>query len=305
MGDTTQRFQLLGKIIITGKLKTRTGLHIGGSKSSLTIGGIDNSVIRDAKDRPYIPGSSLKGKLRSLLAKSKGSLFFSQKEKELETKVVDELRNKNSNPQEKALLDQYRSYVVAEQNTDEDFEEIMELFGYSGDNDGNSKRIGYTQLLVRDAFLDENGSDKNIFNDKQGGNKKYADGKWENVINRRTGTADNPRQMERVPVGTSFKFELVYNMYGDPNDPSVAKGKAAKHLNAVMCALQLLEDDGIGGQISRGYGQVGVEELALDCKLITDDYSYHSYKMVEGDASTGIQQLLESASSRFPKKTDT
>ena len=49
----------------------------------------------------------------------------------------------------------------------------------------------------------------------------------------------------------------------------------------------------------------GVEELALDCKLITDDYSYHSYKMVEGDASTGIQQLLESASSRFPKKTDT
>jgi len=57
-----------GKYIITGKIICETGLHIGGTQEGVEIGGIDNIVIRDPlKDTPYIPGSSLKGKLRHLL----------------------------------------------------------------------------------------------------------------------------------------------------------------------------------------------------------------------------------------------
>jgi CRISPR-associated protein Csm3 len=63
--------KLIRKIIIEGKIKLLTGLHIGGSDQEIKIGGIDNSVIK-TKDRPYIPGSSIKGKIRGLLEQKKG-----------------------------------------------------------------------------------------------------------------------------------------------------------------------------------------------------------------------------------------
>lgn len=65
--------KLLYKILITGKLTVETGMHIGGSEVELEIGGIDNAVIKEsASGVPYIPGSSLKGKLRDLIAKNEG-----------------------------------------------------------------------------------------------------------------------------------------------------------------------------------------------------------------------------------------
>jgi len=63
MSDIT----LKGKLIITGKIETKTGLHIGGTAETLKIGGSDNPVIRDKNGKVFIPGSSLKGKIRSLL----------------------------------------------------------------------------------------------------------------------------------------------------------------------------------------------------------------------------------------------
>lgn len=65
--------KLISKIKIKGTIKTVTGLHIGGNKSTLEIGGVDLNVIKTGKAVPFIPGSSLKGKLLSLLAKAHGS----------------------------------------------------------------------------------------------------------------------------------------------------------------------------------------------------------------------------------------
>jgi len=60
--------EFLANLIIKGKIECLTGMHIGGSKEKFEIGGVDNPVIRDPKTNlPYIPGSSLKGKLRTLL----------------------------------------------------------------------------------------------------------------------------------------------------------------------------------------------------------------------------------------------
>lgn len=59
----------IGNIILRGKLECLTGLHIGGSKEKMEIGGVDSPVIRDPNTSfPYIPGSSLKGRMRALLA---------------------------------------------------------------------------------------------------------------------------------------------------------------------------------------------------------------------------------------------
>src|SRR6185295_12787452 len=65
---------LKGKVIVTGDIEALTGLHIGGASAGLDIGGIDNPIIRNPVSRePYIPGSSLRGKMRSLLDKHLGN----------------------------------------------------------------------------------------------------------------------------------------------------------------------------------------------------------------------------------------
>ncbi|MBC8571877.1 type III-A CRISPR-associated RAMP protein Csm3 [Jingyaoa shaoxingensis] len=61
---------MYAKIQITGDLEVKTGMHIGGSSAFAAIGAVDSSVIKDVRTNlPMIPGSSLKGKMRSLLAK--------------------------------------------------------------------------------------------------------------------------------------------------------------------------------------------------------------------------------------------
>ena len=61
---------MFAKLEITGNIEVVTGMHIGGSSQFAAIGAVDSPVIRDTySDRPMIPGSSLKGKMRSLLAK--------------------------------------------------------------------------------------------------------------------------------------------------------------------------------------------------------------------------------------------
>ena len=77
--------QLLGKIIIKSEIKLVTGTRIGGTASAMSIGGVDSPIIRNPiNNKPYLPGSSIKGKLRSLIElrdgeetnKSKASALF-------------------------------------------------------------------------------------------------------------------------------------------------------------------------------------------------------------------------------------
>jgi CRISPR-associated RAMP protein, csm3 family len=61
---------MYGKLEISGVIESLTGLHIGGGSQFAAIGAVDSVVIKDIQDDlPMIPGSSLKGKLRSLLSK--------------------------------------------------------------------------------------------------------------------------------------------------------------------------------------------------------------------------------------------
>ena len=61
---------MYSKIEITGVLETKTGMHIGGSSAFSAIGAVDSPVIKDVRNgKPMVPGSSLKGKIRTLLAK--------------------------------------------------------------------------------------------------------------------------------------------------------------------------------------------------------------------------------------------
>ncbi|MFQ6118439.1 MAG: type III-A CRISPR-associated RAMP protein Csm3 [Methanosarcinales archaeon] len=171
---------LSGKIIIIGEIRAETGLHIGGSTVGLDIGGVDNAVIRDKiTDQPYIPGSSLKGKMRSLLEKATG--------KEPNTDVG------------KVKIHQCKSK--------EDFAncKVCKIFGLPGEKPFSQP----TRLFVRDSFLSDPESLEKADTDLP-----YTEVKFENVIDRITSAA-NPRQTERVPAGAKFGFEFIYNVFNE------------------------------------------------------------------------------------------
>jgi CRISPR-associated protein Csm3 len=113
--------KLKKKIVYTGTITLKTGLHIGGTNAALNIGGPDKFVVRNPiSNIPYIPGSSLKGKMRSLIEIANG-----------ETN-----NGKPSNdPNSKA----------------------GKLFGISGDNESSQA----SRLIVRDADLDTESADFN------------------------------------------------------------------------------------------------------------------------------------------------
>jgi len=195
--------QLVKKIRINTTIELLTGLHIGGSSDNVEIGGIDNPVIKIAtKDnQPYIPGSSLKGKMRCLLEQIAGSAKVGGNDK------------------------------------------INNLFGYSQTNQPS-------KLIVRDAMLTE-ASAKEL-RDCENLDMPYTEGKWENVIHRVNGTAEHPRQTERIPAGVSFDVEFVINVWDDDNDGKELVDLLKKGINA-------LENDYLGGSGSRGYGQIKFE----------------------------------------------
>lgn len=216
--------KLIEKVFISGKIIAVTGLHIGGSKTALDIGGIDLNVIKTAKGVPFIPGSSLKGKLRTILAREAGS----------------------ADVREDSVL-------------------VKEIFGDA--NDKNEK--GTTaRLIVRDAFLDDDFKKK--FHELD---LEYTEIKWENTINRMTGMA-NPRQLERVPAGAEFSFSLIYNVFDDE--------MKEVHLKEIIKAMKILEDDYLGGQGSRGYGQISFprEHITIMKKTI-DDYKNDKQRQPE------------------------
>ena len=110
---------LIGKIIITGTIEVITGLAIGGSKSGIDIGALDNPVIKTHKNVPYIPGSTLKGKLRALLAKVAGTA------------------NERA---DKALM-----------NGSSEFKHLATVFGFAPENSDST--AGEALLKVRDSFV--------------------------------------------------------------------------------------------------------------------------------------------------------
>ncbi|NLU49228.1 MAG: type III-A CRISPR-associated RAMP protein Csm3 [Syntrophomonadaceae bacterium] len=165
---------LRGKLKITATLKLLTGLHIGASNDFSSIGAVDSVVVRDPLTRyPIIPGSSLKGKFRSLLARNiKGGPFYDIKDEPIELKRL----------------------FGGETKTSKDNAEKRQLIS--------------SRLQFFDIFLNKN-SAKRL--EKANTDLYLTEIKFENTISRLTGEA-NPRQLERVPARAEFDFFLVYNI---------------------------------------------------------------------------------------------
>lgn len=225
------RGKLIKKIYVTQELKLLSGLHIGDSKENAEIGGIDSPVVRrkDKKREPYIPGSSLKGKMRSLIEQKAGiSKIGGEYDKE-----------------------------VPFADKDNNVQKINYFFGFAGDGLPSS-------IIVRDAYLTE--ESKKLLEESEFTDMPYTEEKSENSIDRITGTASNPRRIERVPAGTKFKLEFIINIY-EKNNFEINEIEMLKH------GLELINNDYLGGSGSRGYGHVSIEFENLEIEDIPFKYA--------------------------------
>lgn len=218
--------KLYGRVFISGTIRAVTGLHIGGSEGAISIGGVDNTIIRDPlTQQPYIPGSSLKGKMRSLMEKNDGR------------------------PQNRKIG---RDVTIHNCETAEEYAtcDVCQVYGVPGET-GFSQP---TRLVVRDVPLTAASA---LELEKAKTDLPFTEVKWEVAIDRVTSAAV-PRQMERVPAGAEFgDFELVFSLY-DPDD--VAR------FERVVDGMSLLEDDYLGGSGSRGSGKISFEKMTVTLK---------------------------------------
>src|SRR5712672_1374059 len=229
------QLQLVGKLILSGELHCETGLHIGAGKGSLEIGGADNPVVKDAFGLPYIPGSSLRGKVRSLLENAMGL----------------------TSPSELVYLSKRKGQEVRIHQSDRPDDEICVLFGRSpgrmekvGGGDIESNFATPARLSVFDAPLAPESITPQM---RETLDDELTEVKSENAIDRITSQA-NPRTLERVPAGARFKVRMVLDVLCEED-----KALAAR----VIEGLRLLEDDALGGGGSRGSGRVRFGNLKL------------------------------------------
>lgn len=215
--------KLRAKVVVEGQLVVMTGLHVGSAAAGLQIGSVDSPVVRDPMSRrPYIPGSSLKGKLRSLLEAAEG--------KEANRDGGRDVKRHECDDREDALKCS-----------------VCRLFGSTGRDKGKNHPA---RLAVSDALLTEESFEKLDLIDT---GLMYTEWKFENTLDRVTSAA-MPRQIERVPAGSVFEFRLVYD---DREDVE----KLDEDMRNLTRAMSLLEDDALGGHGSRGYGRVSFTSI--------------------------------------------
>jgi len=237
---------------IKATIIVKSGLHIGGSNDEIKIGGIDNPIIKNPlNNEPYIPGSSLKGKIRSLLEWQLGIVEDSGSPASV-VKTVDRKQVKKENF--------------------ENIKPLVKLFGNGTTikEPSIAKEIGPTRV----SFADCNLKNKTELLEKNA----LTEEKIEVTINRLTGSVGGggPRHMERVPSGAKFNFSLSLVEFEDDSEDFEA---------ILALGLKLLELTNLGGSGSRGYGKIEFSNIEnLDSKYIENGKlkSYEELKSLAG-----------------------
>ncbi len=229
---------MLKTISIKGKILLKSGLHIGGSKDTMQIGGIDNPVIKNPiSNQPYIPGSSLKGKIRFLLEHYYG-LVTSGNLPDIEARG---------------------------NNRDWSYNKIAAIFGHMEHNKVNTKptRVIFADGNLLGAIEEDGVLNTDLAKLKEKMLSDFVEAKTEVAIDRITGTAKSGalRTIERVPAGVVFSLEVILKVYDDETD--------ADYLDILLKGLKLLQNDALGGSGSRGSGRIEILDLEVDSQKRT------------------------------------
>lgn len=243
------KLRFKGKYIISGEIVCKTGLHIGGTTEGFEVGGLDNPVIKNPlTEQPYIPGSSLKGKLRHLLEWKLGKIEKHPKHK------------------------MYTAHFCGECSA-------CLVFGVASDETELRMKAGPTRLTVRDVFPTQETVKEWA---QYLGENVYTELKTENALDRVTSEA-NPRTMERVPAGSKFEFEMIFDVYADTDKDL---------LKELIAAMHLLENSALGGSGSRGSGKVEFADLSIEFRPVTYYQTGNGQRLIDLRGSMSVQQIL-------------
>ena len=228
--------KFLGFLRLRGNLRVITGLHIGGGSAGISIGATDNPVIK-VNGKPYIPGSSLKGKIRSLLELSQGL--------EIKDTLGRHECSANTTPCDLCIV-----------------------FGRAAERKGIE---GPTRIIFRDSYVNDDLSDESA---RKNG---YTEIKMENAINRLTSRVEGAlRDTERVLPGTVFNVEVIYRVFDEDtsstNSNTIAQIQSITELpeplktrfKLILEGMKWLEEDYLGGNGTRGYGKVKFEQINVE-----------------------------------------
>lgn len=185
---------------IKGTIELLSGLRVGGDSGAIEIGGNDNPIIRNPITKePYIPGSSIKGKMRSLSEWYLGRV-----------KTGGEV------------------HTCREEHCP-----ICKVYGKSAGD--NTTVLGPTRLIVRDSYLtEESRYHLNTLKETKGTDTEM---KCENFVNRIT-SIPTPRNMERVPQGIYFNVEMSYKVF-DMDDKGKEDLDNLENVKKALKLLQL------------------------------------------------------------------
>jgi len=271
---------LKGFLTLKYKIKLKTGLHIGGSKDSIEIGGVDNPVIKlkvfklkedTLSDVPYIPGSSLKGKIRSLL-----ELAENKHIEELKKEVAGSL-NKNI---ENLTEEEINNFLNEKRKNNEKWKKLIEdiggvckcgecnickLFGTGGNDIKEPIRLRFSEFYPTEDTIE-------LWKRYLG--EVYTEMKTENRINRITSVARDPRHTERVIAESEFEGDITFRVF---------EGDSKGLVETLEKGMKLLEQDYLGSSGSRGYGRV---------EIYLRDYQWYSPNNQE--LPEEIKQTLDS-----------
>lgn len=172
---------------IEATIELVTGMRVGGSTDIIEIGGNDSPVVRNPLSKElYIPGSSIKGKMRMLMEWVEGKI------------------DNNGNV-----------HTCSDPSCP-----VCRIFG-RGAKESEEAKSGPTRIAVKDAYLTKKSRERL----EELKNRTGLDTEWkyENNINRLTSAA-TPRNSERIPAGISFKFNVSYKVLDMEDDGNLDEG---------------------------------------------------------------------------------
>ncbi len=275
--------KLIGVLEIDFKLINKTGLLIRSPLAKASIGGTDTEpmitkkqYVLSSNDKkqleievevPYIPGSSLKGRMRSLLELHEGAeLYF-------DGKIYMHVRNLSPKKQgckdlEHALDNLFGmpSVQLAELKRS-NIELAREI----------ASKTAPTRLIIEDIFPSKEYIE-NLYNSKKVISKEdFFEEKSENRIDRITSAAD-PRFIVRVKPDIEFQGRIKILLF-DVDMKNDKNMKIQEYLNLLFAGMKLIEDTYLGGSGTRGYGKVEFKDIKITLK--TPGYYLGKQKPIE------------------------
>jgi CRISPR-associated protein Csm3 len=260
--------ELKGYLKIMMKITTKTGLMIRMpiQAQAFKIGGADQYPIITSRkylinneeielEVPYIPGSSLKGRVRSLLEIAYGKNLYTTDQKIWQHVRGTKLMNSNDfyrDVVERCPIDDLFGWAAA------NYSQIKEHLSKTDNAEQKSIDFLFSNLApTRLLFDDFYPSKETVEKLKAKSIADFLEEKSENRIDRITSAAD-PRTFPRVKPGVEFEGTVTMLIF------DIDKDHLKKYLETFANGLKLVEDTYLGSSGSRGYGRVGFEDIVIE-----------------------------------------